>query len=126
MHSVQAYQDVAMYSEVLGASGHRQIQLLFNKLSADVETASKALEQQDIKKKCEAISKAHHIVVFLRGLLAEEEQGRSELEKRLDGIYGYLEAQLFVANNKNDAAALQRCREIINHLNSWWDNFEYK
>lgn len=124
MSVLKAYQDIAHYSEVLGATPHRKIQLLFNKLAEDIDIVIQAIEVQDIPKKCKFISNAHHIVSFLRSLLSEDPSSRDEFEHKLEDIYARLENQLLIANMKNDLSALSECRQIVKNLNQWWDNVE--
>lgn len=120
MNHLETYNDIGTYSEVLGASPFRQIQLLLEKLADSVAQANIALNHKDIVKKCQLIVKANDIVSYLRDCL--DFSAADNLAYRLDAIYAHLEKQLFLANSANDLKALAECSIIINNIKTWWDN----
>ena len=120
MNGLEMYNEVGVYSEVLGASSQRQIQMLLERLLTQLSVAMSAIEREEINEKCKQISRANSIVMYLRDCLNPSD--KSSIALRLDAIYGHLEAQLFLANARNDAAILQQCITIVSNIKSWWDN----
>lgn len=119
MNGLDIYNSIGAFSEVLGASGHRQIQMLFANLLTRIDQASLAIDNNNIVKKCSSISAANDIVIYLRECLNFSVD--KTLATRLDRIYAHLEKQLFAANASNSKPSLDNCREIINNLKTWWD-----
>lgn len=120
MNVLDIYNDIGSYSEALGASGHRQIQLLLEKLLTDIKQGMAAMKNNDISKKCKCISSANNIVSYLRDCLNFEAD--PNLATKLDKIYGHLEDQLFIANAKNLDSALNDCLTIATNIKNWWDH----
>lgn len=118
MNGLEIYSNIGAFSEVLGASGHRQIQMLLDKLLVRVHQASLAIDNNDVSKKCTSLSAANDIVVYLRDCL--NFSADKALATRLDKIYAHLEKQLFTANASNSKPPLENCSEIINNLKTWW------
>lgn len=120
MNMIETYSDIGAYSEVLGASRYRQIQLLLEKVVTELKIAIIALEENNIAKKCESISKANDIVLYLRECL--DFSADKTLATRLDAIYGHAIKLLFNANAKNNADALAESLTIMTNVNSWWNH----
>ena len=120
MNHLETYSDIGTYSEVLGASPFRQIQLLLEKLASSVNQASIAMNDKNISKKCQCIVNANDIVSYLRDCL--DFSTEDSVAPRLDAIYAHLEKQLFIANSANSQAALDECATIITNIKTWWDN----
>ncbi len=122
MNGLDIYSSIGTFSEVLGASGHRQIQMLFTNLLTRINQANLAIDNNDIIKKCASISAANDIVIYLRECL--NFSADKTLATRLDKIYAHLEKQLFTANASNDKPALENCKEVITNLKTWWDKLD--
>lgn len=120
MNMLETYSDIGAYSEVLGASQYRQIQLLLEKAVTELKIAIIALEEKNIAKKCESISKANDIVLYLRECL--DFSADKSLATRLDGIYGHVIKLLFKANAKNNPEALAESLTVMTNVNSWWNH----
>lgn len=117
---LETYSDIGAYSEILGASRYRQIQLLLEKVITELKSAITALEEKNIDKKCTSISKSNDIVLYLRECL--DFSADKALATRLDGIYGHVIKLLFNANAKNNADALTESLEIMTNVSTWWNN----
>jgi flagellar protein FliS len=118
MNNVQIYQDVSLYSEVLGASSKVHIQLLLDKSIGLINRAAIALEEGAIAQKCRLISQANDIVLYLQDCL--NHHAEPEYAAKLQQLYQHIEQQLFIANSKNDAVALQICETMLENLALWW------
>ena len=119
MNKLKTYSDIAEYSEVLGASQYRLIQLLIARLIKDINQAKIAIEANDIPKKCRCISSAGNITSYLRECL--NLKAHDTLPKKLDGIYEHLEYKLFIANSKNSIDTLSECLVIADNIKAWWE-----
>lgn len=119
---LEIYSNIGAFSEVMGASGHRQIQMLFDKLLSRLNQANLAIDNNDIPKKCTSLSAANDIVIYLRECL--DFSADKSLATRLDKIYAHLEKQLFIVNASNNKPALENCLEITSNLKTWWDKLD--
>ncbi|MFI4919792.1 MAG: flagellar export chaperone FliS [Legionellales bacterium] len=129
------YQEIGKYSEALGASSHKQIDLILAKAKTDIRGAIQAIEQQDILTKCKLISNANSIVVYLQSCVRTEAVGsevEGELAQRLNGVFGHLEEQLLKANissslknlragDQSSTKILKECDQIIVNIHAWWE-----
>ena len=119
MSQVKMYQDVGLYSEVLGASNYKQIELLIAKAKSCLRAAAGAIENQDVVSKCKSLSRANDIVCYLRDCLNLDVEG--DIAHRLDGIYAHLEKQILLANLENNVEKLRECDAIIVNIQTWWE-----
>jgi len=120
MNGLNMYNEVSVYSEVLGASSHRQIQLLLDKLASQLHLAITAIENKQIPEKCKRISSANSIVMYLQDCLNFNDT--SSIALKLSAIYAHLEKQLFIANAKSDPVILRECIVIVNNIQTWWNH----
>lgn len=113
------YQQVDIDSQVLTASPHRLVTMLYDGLLEALNRARGALQRNDIPAKAEAISRAARIVD--EGLKAGiVNPGGSELASNLHALYVYVSMRLTYANVRNDDAALQECIRLIAPLREAW------
>lgn len=122
MNSYQAaqhYSTIKTQSNVLDASPHRLIQMLFEGALERIAQAKGAMIQHQIAKKGELISKAINIVGGLQGSLNDKEGGA--LAANLDGLYDYIIRRLVKANFDNDPQILDECGRLLGELKSGWD-----
>lgn len=133
MSQLDMYQEVGQFSEVLGASSHRQMELLITKAISRIRGAMGAIEQQDIPTKCEGIAKVITIVAYLRSCLVFDAESTVEgdLARRLESVFIHLDTQLVKANIISDIqtlrtdpqsgiAILKECELIMNNIHAWW------
>lgn len=134
MKKLDMYEDVGKYSEVLGASSQKQLELILAKAKLNIQNAIKALEHQDIQRKCEFIGKAYAIIEYLQSCVRIDIEGEVEsgLAQRLNATFMYLQQQLFKANTDSDIKKLkegdhssikmlEECAQIISNLHAWWE-----
>ncbi|KTD00119.1 Flagellar protein FliS [Legionella geestiana] len=120
MNGLGMYAEVSQNSEVMGASEHRRIQMLFEKALIDLQTAANAIAEKDVITKCKAIGSANNIVCYLRDILRADVDPAGVA--RIDALYRHVEQALFLVNARNDAEGLQECVTIIENMKAWWDH----
>lgn len=120
-----AYARVGVESDVMSASPHRLITLLFEGADNAIGTAEVHLRAGNKAEKGKAISKALDIVNL--GLLAALDFERGgELAERLASLYDYISRLLLNANLHDDATALEEARHLLGELGSAWREIEPK
>jgi flagellar secretion chaperone FliS len=120
MNKADIYSEIDQYSEVLGASPHRLIEMLIDKSLVHISRASLAIKTKQSLQKRTSICKANDIIIYLRDCL--DTSVDPMLVKRIEGIYTQVEKQLFRANCTDDLAALEECTTIMNNIKLWWKN----
>lgn len=128
------YENVGKYSEALGASSEKQIELLIAKAKKDIQGAIVAIEQQDILTKCQLIGNANHIIEYLQTCVRVDLQDgvEGELAQRLSGAFKHLERQFLKANmnsaiqklkagDKSSIKILRECEQILANIQAWWE-----
>jgi flagellar protein FliS len=122
MNSYQAaqhYAAVKTHSNILEASPHRLIQMLFEGALERIAQAKGAMQQKQISRKGELIGKAINIVGGLQGSLNDREGG--ELAANLEGLYDYIIRRLTQANYENNPEILDECGRLLAELKLGWD-----
>lgn len=117
--AAQHYSSVKTHTNVLDASPHRLIQMLFEGCLERIAQAKGAMLQNQIARKGELISKAINIIGGLQGSLNDKEGG--DLAANLESLYDYIERRLLVANLENDPDILDECGRLLSELKSGWD-----
>jgi flagellar secretion chaperone FliS len=117
--AAQHYASVKVQANVLDASPHRLIQMLFEGALERIVQAKGAMKEHQIARKGELIGKAINIVAGLRGSLNDNEGG--DLAANLDGLYDYIIRRLSRANYENNADMLDECSRLLGELKSAWD-----
>lgn len=117
--AAQHYSSVKTQSNVLDASPHKLIQMLFEGCLERIAQAKGAMLQNQIARKGELIGKAINIVGGLHGSLNDKEGG--DLAANLESLYDYIERRLLMANLENDPDILDECGRLISELKSGWD-----
>ena len=90
-NSVEAYSDIAVTTEVMSATPHRQIQMLYEKCLQHLAAAKTHVLNADTVKKSQSISKANDIVHYLRTCLNFKYEEARDLSNLLDSIYIFIE-----------------------------------
>lgn len=101
------------------ASPYQLVAMLFQELLGSIAAAKGAIEQNNIAKKGELISKSLTIISVLEGSIDFEQGG--EVSNNLAALYGYSSEKLLEANVKNDPALLEEVIQIILPIKSGWD-----
>lgn len=117
--ALKQYQQVNTQAQLVEASPHRLIQMLFEGGLDRLAQAQGAVMRGQIAEKGLLIGKAIKIVAGLREALNKEQGG--DLAENLDGLYEYMIQQLTQANLKNDVAALRNVASLLRELKDGWD-----
>lgn len=117
--AAQQYSSIKNQSNALDASPHRLIQMLFEGALERIAQAKGAMQQKQISRKCELITKAINIVGGLQGSLNDREGG--QLAANLDSLYDYIIRRLTKANFDNDPSILDECGRLLGELKAGWD-----
>lgn len=119
MKGAAAYGRVNVESEVLSASPHKLISLLFDKCLSHLKAAQIHLSAGNTAQKGESISKALRIITDgLQASLNKDVGGSIALE--LDALYTYAANELIQANIRNDAKRLHDVEKVVFELSEAW------
>lgn len=102
------------------ASPYKLVAMLFQELLGNVAAAKGAIEQNDLAKKGELISKSLTIIGVLEGSLDFEQGG--EISANLGSLYTFAAAKLLEANVNNDADLLSEVIETLLPIKTGWDS----
>lgn len=114
-----AYVRVGVESDVMSASPHRLIALLFDGADSAIRTAAIHLRDGNVAEKGRAISRALDIVN--NGLLASLDRERGgELAGNMASLYDYIARLLLRANLRGDLSALEEAGRLLCDLGAAW------
>lgn len=120
------YSDIELTTEVMDASKHRLIQLLYEKCLQQISFAKNAIVDKDIKRRHQTIAKAGDIVHYLRTCLNFKDDQTKELSSLLDINYVFVEKCLLKATLKNDIEPLDQAHLVLSTIKSGWDGIADK
>ncbi len=119
LHSAQAYTHVGLETNILGASPHRLIVLLYEGAELSIRMGIKHIDDGDLMKKSAAITKAASIIHDgLRASLDPAQGG--EIARQLDALYDYMTKRLTLAHLRNDTAPLKEVLGLLRELREVW------
>jgi flagellar protein FliS len=115
----QAYAKVGVESQVLAASPHQLIVLLFEGLQKSLRAARLHMAEGNTAEKGKAISRALDIIN--QGLVAalDVEKG-GQVAQNLSAIYDYAARCLLLANLQNDIGKLDEAARLLEDIGSAW------
>lgn len=118
-HAAQAYANVGLQTQVLGANPTHLITLLFEGARAAISKAHIYMQQGNIQERGNAISKAIEIVDGgLKASINLEEGG--ELAKNLVAVYDQVIRNLLLANLNADSEKLDLAERLLESIGSAW------
>ena len=118
-HPGGLYQQVGVESQLLGATPHHMVAMLFDGFMEAVAQARGALRNHDIVAKGRAIGRA--VGILEEGLRAGLDlRAGGSLARDLDDLYRYVVMRLTVANLHNQESALAECQQLIAPLQQAW------
>ncbi|RYY75560.1 MAG: flagellar export chaperone FliS [Gammaproteobacteria bacterium] len=117
--AAQHYSSLKTQTNIVDASPHRLIQMLFEGALERIAQAKGAMKQNQIARKGELIGKAINIVGGLQGSLNDREGGN--LAASLDSLYDYIVRRLIKANLDNNPDILDECGRLLGELKTGWD-----
>jgi flagellar protein FliS len=112
------YTKIGLETDILAASPHRLIAMLFEGAFSAMNQAASAIENGDIEQKTRALSRAVRIVD--EGLGAGLNLEAGPLAHDLRELYAYTCRRLMQANLHNDLAAIDDCRRVLGPLRDAW------
>lgn len=119
--ALQAYTSVGVETGVMEADPHKLILMLFDGAIAAIAAARGHMQQKDIARKGEAISKA--ITIIDHGLKASLDQNAGgKLAQDLNALYEYMCNRLLLANLKNQPQALDEVNRLLTELKTAWES----
>ncbi|MCE5180393.1 MAG: flagellar export chaperone FliS [Betaproteobacteria bacterium] len=122
-NALNAYTKVGVDANVLTASPHKLILMLFDGAIKAISLAKFSMNKKEIGPKGEAISKA--IAIIDEGLkLSLDVKAGGELAENLSALYEYMCHRLLVANLKNDIGALEEVSRLLMELRDAWAAIE--
>lgn len=113
------YRQTSVHTGVATASPHRLVAMLFDGLLEDIALAKGAIAEGRIELKGRALGRAVRIVdEGLRACLDLRAGGA--LAADLHALYAYINQRLTQANLRNDVAALDECKRLVDPLRDAW------
>ncbi len=116
--AMESYGADNVASQASVANNVALIQMLFDGLLENLAAAKGHMERGAIMEKGNCISRAGRIVVGLQGSLDFEKGG--DLARNLNDLYSYVTRRLIHANARNDAAALDEVRSLMDEISQSW------
>jgi len=118
--ALNSYRSVGVETGVIAASPQKLILMLYEGAIAAIAAAQQHLRLKDIAAKGKAISQA--ISIIDSGLKASLDLSvGGALAQNLSDLYDYMGRRLFHANLRNDPAALDEVRQLLQQLMSAWE-----
>ncbi len=116
-----AYKEIDIQTDVMTASAHRLIQLLFNRCLEHIQNAKRQIQENQLMEKCTSISKATDILEYLRLCLNLEDEKAKSIAGTLDQLYIYIERILLMANADNNTQYLDEATKLLSNIKEGWD-----
>ena len=113
------YKQVGTQTEAMGAGPHRLVQMLMEGALAKIAVAKEHMVRGAIAQKAQHIQWAVSIIGALQDALDTEEGGQAAAN--LDGLYEYMQMQLFKANLHDDPEQLDEVTNLLVTIKSGWD-----
>ncbi|MEN5015157.1 flagellar export chaperone FliS [Erwinia sp. Eh17-17] len=115
----KAYAKIGVESAVMSASNDQLITLLFDGALSALVRARLFLQEGNIVKKGESLSKAINIID--NGLkLGLDESSEDELTQNLLGLYRYMVHRLLRANIDNDPQGIEEVEALLRNIADAW------
>lgn len=122
----ESYGEIELETSIDGASPHKLIGLLLDRCVYQIQLSKNYMENNNIPKKCQAISKALDIITYLRICLNHENPEAKKLSKHLDEVYGFIDDKLLKANMENSVEYLDQSLRLIDTVRDAWSKIENK
>lgn len=116
---IDQYRKVEVETGISEATPHRLVLMLMEGALVAINIAAQRMEEGDIPRKGEAISKAISLIdEGLRPSLNLEAGG--EIAANLDALYEYMGRQLLLGNLRNDVAPLNEVARLLGDIKEAW------
>ncbi len=117
--ATQDYKDVHLQADIEAASPHRLIQLLMQRLLANLIQARAHMQDGTTNRKGELISSAISIIDCLRTSLNFD--AGAKVSENLESLYDFMTRELLLSNMNNDSDQLTRVIELVDEIKGAWD-----
>jgi len=117
--AAKTYQQISIASDVEGATPHRLIQLMMERVLTKIAMARSYMERKSIAAKGEHIGSAVGLLSGLQASLNHEPGG--QVAENFDALYDYMMLRLTEANFRNDPRLLDEVAGLMNELKEAWD-----
>ena len=117
--AVNQYKQMGGKVAIESADPHVLTQMLIDGAIERINSSKFFLEQNNVAKKGESISKAITIIDGLRVSLDLEKGG--EIAANLESLYDYMQRQLLDANIKNKSENLDEVLSLMNEIRAGWN-----
>ena len=119
MRGARAYEITGVETGVMSADPHKLILMLFEGARVSIAKALRSLEQGDIARKGEALSRA--VAIVSDGLDASLSWDANPLmADRLHSLYDYMVRRLTEGNLRNDPTPLREVDRLLGELEGAW------
>ncbi len=122
----EVYSQISVSTEVMHASPHRLIQMLFEKCMQQLQQAKAVMEspQGNKKKKVSCLSRAKDIVDYLRSCLISPDEQTLKVSQALDAAYAQVGKCIVLTTLHNDSGYLDQALQSMTSLKSAWDTIQ--
>ena len=116
---IHEYARIGLETGVVAASPHGLIVMLYEGAISSCQTAIQAMQQGEIEKKGQAISKA--IMIIESGLrVSLDKKSGGAIAESLDALYQYMSNQLYKAHVKNNAEPIHEVIKLMTDIKEAW------
>lgn len=122
-NGANVYAQMGLETGVVAASPNKLVVMLYEGAISACRNAIGHMQQQDIQRKGEMISKA--ILIIESGLrLSLDKKAGGEIAQSLDALYGYMTQRLTLANIHNQVANVEEVIGLLTEIKSAWEAIE--
>jgi flagellar protein FliS len=122
-NGANVYAQMGLETGVVAASPNKLVVMLYEGAVSACRNAITAMQEQDIQRKGEMISKA--ILIIESGLrLSLDKKAGGEIAQSLDALYAYMTQRLTMANIHNQAGVIEEVIGLLAELKSAWEAIE--
>lgn len=116
-----AYSEIEVSTDIMTASNHRLIQLLFGKCLFHIRNAKTHLNNKDIANRNKSIAGANDIITYLRDCLKSDDAKTKKFSDQLHDSYALIQNYLLNAMITNNIEYLELTYSMIETIKSGWD-----
>jgi flagellar protein FliS len=121
--SLAEYSEIESSSEVLVASPHRLIQMLFEKCLLQMKMTELSIKKKQLSKKHAAINNIIDIISYLRANLKRTNETKI-ISDNLTDLYNFVEHKMLMTNLTEDLTHLNKAKYVIAGIKEGWDGIE--
>lgn len=117
--AIKEYEVIDLETKVIASSPIQLVILLYDGAISSCKTAVIQIDNQNMEKKGQAISKAIMIIESGLRISLDKEIG-GEIAENLDAMYRYMSDRLYVANVRKQVEPVQEVIDLLVDLRSAW------